>query len=117
MNKTKSVQYNILFFVFLVMAYSTTLISCASSPFTEPRHHIKHAVSKVFYTHHERVWRALLLALEEYPIAEADPEKGYIKTEVLTGEQIWKSPFPINSKWDDTKNIIHIRLLKGQNSV
>ena len=70
-------------------------------------------VSKVFYADYQQVWRATMLALENYPIDMENNEKGYLKTESIQSETIWKFPFFRDKNFNSFKYRLHIKLVKG----
>ena len=75
---------------------------------------VMHPVSKVFHTDYEKTWRATMLALEDYPIEVENNEKGYLKTESIQSETIWKFPFERDSIQATEKYTIYIKLIKGE---
>ena len=89
--------------VFLFLTACTT---------TAPKRHIVGPVSKVFFAEYEHAWRALMLALENYPIAEEDKEKGYLQTETIKEESLWKLPFKTQLV-PGLKYTIYVQLTKG----
>ena len=86
------------------------LTGCATT--TQPAQEIVSPVSRLFHADYNSTWRAIMLALEKYPIEEEDKEKGYLKTSIIKGENIWHLPF--HSKiLPRLKYTIHIQLIKG----
>ena len=69
-------------------------------------------VSKVVRADYQKIWRAVMLTLEDYPIETENNEKGYLKTEPILENTIWKLPFPL--KKAEGKYTLDIRLIKGQ---
>ncbi len=53
-----------------------------------------------------------MLTLEDYPIETENNEQGYLKTEPVLENTIWKPPFPI--KKTEGKYTLDIRLIKGR---
>ena len=74
---------------------------------------IMHPVSKMFPGDYQKVWRAAMLALEDYPIEEENNEKGYLKTEPIDVETVWKFPFARNQDLKAAKYTLHVWLRKG----
>jgi len=70
-------------------------------------------ISKVFFADYQKVWSATLLALEDYPIETENNEKGYLKTENILNNTIWKFPFDIGDSRGSAKYTINIKLVKG----
>ena len=93
-----------LFIVFVLFCGCTTL---------EPVQIIR-PVSKVFHADYQKTWRATMLALEDYPIETENNEKGYLKTEFIKNETVWKLPFERGKKFNEFKYTIHITLTKGK---
>jgi hypothetical protein len=100
---------NIFLFSFLFFA-GFLFSGCAS---LEPEPRILHPVSKVYHADYQKIWRATMLALEDYPIETEDNEKGSLKTESIQTETIWKYPFERESALTAAKYTIHIKLIKG----
>ena len=99
------------FLLFFFIVFSCFTVSCATVK-TPPVS--IHPVSKMFSTDYERVWRAMMLALESYPIATEDNEKGFLKTEPIRYGTIWKSPFEQKKDLSSATYIIRIQLIKGK---
>ena len=55
-----------------------------------------------------------MLALEDYPIEMENNETGRLKTESIQTGTIWKLPFKRKAGADESKYIIHIKLIKGR---
>ena len=87
----------------------STLAGCAT---TQPAVHRIGPVSKVFHADYQKVWRAVMLALEDYPIEEENNEKGYLKTELIQENTLWKAPFLVKNTEGKYRLIIQIN--KGQ---
>ncbi len=68
------------------------LLVCTACVSTQPKRRLG-PVSRLFYADYEQTWKALILALESYPIEEEDKEGGYLKTETIKGESLWQLPF------------------------
>ena len=71
-------------------------------------------VSKVFHADYQKTWSAVMLALEDYPIEVENNEKGFLKSESIPEETIWKLPFIDESKLKSAKYTLYIKLLKGK---
>ena len=71
-------------------------------------------VSKVFHADYQKTWSAVMLALEDYPIEVENNEKGFLKSEPIQEETIWKLPFIDESKLKSAKYTLYIKLLKGK---
>ena len=69
-------------------------------------------VVRVFEADYQKVWRATMLALEDYPIEEENNEKGYLKTELIQENTLWKPPFVV--KTTEGKYRLIIKITKGQ---
>lgn len=54
-----------------------------------------------------------MLALEDYPIETEDNEKGFLKTENIRTETIWKFPFEQERTLSAATYALHIKLIKG----
>ena len=86
-------------------------------PLKMPENNINTSVSKAYRTNYETVWKALMVVFDgNYKIAEADGELGHLKTELLRGESIFKSPFPVPSHLEDTKYTLLVRVRRGGSS-
>ena len=70
-------------------------------------------VSKGFRADYNTTWKAVSLAMEKYPIAESDREKGFLKTAGIKGEGMWQLPFPTKIP-PRLKYTLYIQLLKGK---
>ena len=104
----------IVWFLFIVLTFSSCLMV---KPLKVPESNINTSVSRVYRTNYETVWKALMVVFDGgYPIAEADGEKGHLKTEVLSGETIFKSPFSVPSHLEDSKYTLTVRVQKGNHS-
>ena len=55
-----------------------------------------------------------MLALEDYPIEVENNEKGFLKTEKIQIETIWKFPFEREDILTAAKYTIHVKLIKGK---
>ncbi len=55
-----------------------------------------------------------MLVLEDYPIETENNEKGYLKTESIKNETVWKLPFDRDKHFNEFKYTIHIKLIKGK---
>lgn len=95
--------------LFLLLAF----FICSSCATLEPIQ-IKHPVSKVFYADYQKIWRAAMLALSDYPIESENNEKGYLKTEEIPIETIWKIPFEREKDLNSSKYTIHVKFIKGK---
>ena len=71
-------------------------------------------VSKVFHADYQKTWSAIMLALEDYPIEVENNEKGFLKSESIPEDTIWKLPFIDESKLKSAKYTLYIKLLKGK---
>ncbi len=80
----------------------------------DPLPSITHSVSKVFHADYQKIWSATMLALEDYPIEEENNEKGYLKTESIPIETIWKFPVEREDTLKVAKYTIHIKIIKGR---
>lgn len=86
------------------------LIGCSSSGSKIEPERLRH--SATFPHSFENVWRAIQLAIQEYPIQVNNSDKGLIKTEVVSEGQIWSHPeidYPPEEKYKIT-----IRTIKGK---
>ena len=75
---------------------------------------VNQPVSKVFYADYQKTWRAAMLALSDYPIETEDNDKGYLKTESIQTETVWKFPFEREKNFDSSKYTIYIKFIKGK---
>ena len=89
------------------------LLSLGACTTLYPKQMTKTYVSKVFSASYEKVWRAAMLAMENYPIESEDNEKGIIKTKFIRGDQIWRLPFKTAVDNKDLTYTIQIKLIKG----
>ena len=87
------------------------LSGCAT---TYPKQNLNEPVSKTFYVDYEKIWRAVMLAIESYPIESEDHETGIIKTGFIRGDKIWNLPFPTSISNKDLLYKIQINLFKGK---
>ena len=71
-------------------------------------------ISKIFYTNYQKVWQAVMLVLEDYPIEVENNEKGYIKTELIEENTLWKPPFLV--KKTEGKYRLIIKIKKGKSN-
>ena len=55
-----------------------------------------------------------MLTMEDYPIEEENNETGYLKTEAIKTETIWKFPFEREQNLNTDTYTIHIRFIKGK---
>ena len=94
-------------YIILVLLFFT---GCATT--TQPAQEVISPVSRLFHADYNTTWRALMLALEKYPIEEEDQEKGYLKTAIIKGESIWQLPFH-SKTLPRLKYTIHVQLIKG----
>ena len=94
-----------LLFAFFVLCSCTTLESLPI---------VTHPVSKVFHADYQKTWRATMLAMEDYPIEVENNDKGFLKTENIPIETIWKFPFEREDILTAAKYNIHIKLIKGR---
>ncbi|MDE0518856.1 MAG: hypothetical protein OXH36_04810 [Bdellovibrionales bacterium] len=97
----------------LFLCLSFFIFVCSSCATLEPIQ-INHPVSKVFYADYQKVWRAAMLALSDYPIETEDNEKGYLKTEEIPIETIWKIPFEREKNLNSSKYVIQVKFIKGK---
>ena len=95
----------LLIFLFFSLFFS----GCVS---TQPPRDIIGPISKVFYTDYKNTWQALMLALENYPLAEEDKETGYVKTETIKGETLWQLPFHTNTV-HGLRYSLYVQVVKG----
>ena len=94
-----------LFFISFLFSACTTLDSLDTD---------LHPISKIFHADFQRVWRATILALEDYPIASEDNEKGSLQTEKIPDEKIWQFPAKQKKKIEAAYYTLHIQLVKGK---
>ena len=87
------------------------LVGCVT---TYPKQNVNEPVSKIFYTEYEKVWRAVMLTIENYPIESEDHETGIIKTGFIRGDKVWNLPFDTSISNKDLLYTIQINLLKGK---
>ena len=88
-----------------------SLLGCAT---TYPKQNVNEPISKIFYNDYEKVWRAVMLAIENYPIESEDHETGIIKTGFIRGDKIWNLPFSTSISNKDLLYTIQIHLLRGK---
>ena len=98
-------------FLLLFIIFSYLTVSCATVK--APPVSID-PVSKVLLADYQRVWRAMMLALEVYPIATEDNEKGFLKTEPISYGTVWKSPIEQKKDLSSATYTIRIQLIKGK---
>ena len=92
--------------------FSVFLLSgCATK---DPVANIMHPISKIFQADYQKIWSATMLALEDYPIEAENNEKGYLKTESIPVETIWKFPVERNDTLAAAKYTLHIKMIKGK---
>jgi len=86
------------------------LTSCTS---LYPKQNVLHHVSKTFRANHAATWKAVVLALEDYPLKEQNQATGLILTNIIKGEKGWRPPFKTNY----SKNVayrMHIQVIKNE---
>ena len=100
------------FFPFSFLFLIVVLAPCCAT--LDPTTNIIHPISQVFKSDYQKTWRAIMLALEEYPIEVEDNEKGYLRTENIPIETIWKFPLERKEALVSAKYSLHIKLIKGK---
>ena len=43
------------------------------------------------------MWKTMVKVFKPYPIKNIDPQIGYIETELIKGDQVWKAPYQADS--------------------
>ena len=97
--------------ILISLLFSLSFTGCAS---LQPKQNIQRPVSKVFHTSYEKVWRAVMMAIESYPIESEDNETGVIKTDFIRGDKIWSLPFQTAISNQHLLYSIQINLIRGQ---
>ena len=46
-----------------------------------------------FVVDRDTMWKVMVKVFKPYPLKNIDPETGYLETEVIKGDQVWKAPF------------------------
>ena len=46
----------------------------------------------------DRIWKVMVKVFKSYPIKNIDSQSGYIETEWMDGELVWKAPFQKSEK-------------------
>ena len=95
----------------VISIFLLSLLGCAT---TYPKQNINEPISKIFYNDYEKVWRAVMLTIENYPIESEDHETGIIKTGFIRGDKIWNLPFSTSISNKDLLYTIQIHLLRGK---
>lgn len=97
--------------VFL-LTLSGGLFSCTS--FETPASEEPLPISKVYGFDFDKVWRALNISLQQYPLKIVNIERGLIETDKIKGFDIWKPPFPVGYKEDIYSYKIIAQVIKGK---
>lgn len=95
---------------YILLSILLIFVGCTS--IKAPEQEILSPVSRLFYADYNTVWKAMVLALEKYPIAAENKEKGFIKTAEIKGESLWQLPFQIKTL-PRLKYTLHIQFIKG----
>ena len=93
------------------LIFSLGLVGCAT---IHPKQNITEPILKIFYVDYEKIWRAVMLTIESYPIESEDHETGIIKTGFIRGDKIWNLPFPTLISNKDLLYKIQINLFRGK---
>ncbi len=74
--------------ILITAAVCTMIASCASKDFKEPGRapHKKYSTSKTFKASYSATWRAVERVMRRYPILVAKRDKGYIRTDWISGK-------------------------------
>jgi len=95
----------------LLFTFFLSLNGCTT---TYPKQNTNEPASKVFFANYEKVWRAVMLAIESYPIKSEDYETGIIQTGFIRGDKVWYLPFPTSISNNELLYKIQINLFKGK---
>ncbi|MGE3974704.1 MAG: hypothetical protein AB7F59_09280 [Bdellovibrionales bacterium] len=69
---------------------------------------------QTFSEGYESVWRAVQLAVAEYPIKISNQDSGILETEFIKGDQGWKKPGQARPPSGGRRYKINIRVFKAQ---
>ncbi len=94
-----------------------TLAGCARTPVQEydPRK-AAGPKQKVFENKYDQVWRAVQLALSNYPVRVNDMDSGVLETDFIRGQTAWVSPHRKQQIPSGLRYKVIVRVLKGKMS-
>ena len=50
-----------------------------------------------FVVDEDTMWKIMVKVFKSYPLKNIDPQIGYIETELIKGDQVWKAPYQADS--------------------
>lgn len=75
--------------------------------------HPKGLLRKVFTAPFDRVWRAVQLAMIDYPQFLNSPDEGLLETETIMGDTVWVAPHKTKKSLSGVRYRIYVHVTKG----